>query len=180
MPLSSSSCLAQALLLSMRAAAVGPNTFSPCAAKISTIPPPSGSSGPMIVRSMACPAAHSAQAANSIGFSGTFVASCAVPPLPGAQYSAVSSGDLLTAQQSACSRAPPPITRTRMSLFLSINVRNYQQLPRRMAHQRGRLHHRQIVEGFGIFDASHQTGLAGARANPLLQPLGAYLARMAA
>src|SRR5579871_4023511 len=64
MPLSSSSCLAQALLLSMRAAAaVGPNTFSPCAAKISTIPPPSGSSGPMIVRSMACPAAHSAAAA---------------------------------------------------------------------------------------------------------------------
>ena len=67
------------------AAALGPKTRSPRAAKTSAMPPPRGSSGPTMVRSIAWRTAHSAQAAKSIGSSATFSARVAVPPLPGAQ-----------------------------------------------------------------------------------------------
>jgi hypothetical protein len=38
-----------------------------------------------------------------------------MPALPGAQNNLVNKGDAAKAQQSACSRPPPPTTRTRIA-----------------------------------------------------------------
>ena len=74
-------------LLPSRTAAFfsGPNTRSPLALKTSTIPPTSGSSMPMTVRSILCPQAKSASFSNSIAPIGTHSASSAMPAFPGAQ-----------------------------------------------------------------------------------------------
>ena len=51
---------------------------------------------------------------------GTQRASWAMPPLPGAQTTSVTRGDLRSAQTSACSRPPPPITKTFIDFQRSI------------------------------------------------------------
>src|SRR6185312_742159 len=57
--------------------------------------------------------ASAATAAGSPTATGRCSATIPVPALPGAQTSAVTAGSAASARHSACSRAPPPTTRTR-------------------------------------------------------------------
>ena len=63
----------------------GPNTRRPLSSKTSTIPPTSGSSIPIIVRSISFFSAKSASLSNSIAAISTHSAICEMPPFPGAQ-----------------------------------------------------------------------------------------------
>ena len=63
----------------------GPNTLKPLSSNTSTIPPTSGSSIPIIVRSISFSWAKSASFSNSIAEILTHSAIPAIPPLPGAQ-----------------------------------------------------------------------------------------------
>ena len=63
----------------------GPNTLSPSASKASTIPPTSGSSMPITVRSMAFSFAKATSLSNSMAPIGTHSATSSIPALPGAQ-----------------------------------------------------------------------------------------------
>ena len=67
------------------AAAVGPKARSPAAAKRSTSPMVSGSSGPTTVRSIACSLAKRRSLFRSSAETGTHSATRAMPALPGAQ-----------------------------------------------------------------------------------------------
>ena len=78
----------------------------------STMPRESGSSGPTTVRAGCSMATTSSIAWRLPASTGMQRASWAMPPLPGAQRTSVTCGDLRSAQTSACSRPPPPITRT--------------------------------------------------------------------
>ena len=69
---------------SMTAFFLGPNTLSPSASKQSTIPFTSGSSIPIIVKSIFSFFAKSVRALKSITDIATFVAISSVPALPGA------------------------------------------------------------------------------------------------
>ena len=64
---------------------LGPNTFRPRDSNTSTTPPTSGSSMPMIVRSISFSCAKSASFSNSIAPISTHSASSAIPAFPGAQ-----------------------------------------------------------------------------------------------
>src|SRR5690606_4285529 len=69
------------------AALLGPNTLMPAASNASVMPSNSGSSGPITARSIALSFAHAVSLSNSVSLIGTFVATSAIPALPGAQYS---------------------------------------------------------------------------------------------
>ena len=77
----------------------------------SATPATSGASGPITTRSASTSTASAATAAGSSGSTPRCSATAAVPALPGAQTSAVTAGSAARARQSACSRAPDPITR---------------------------------------------------------------------
>ncbi len=84
----------------------------PAASSASPSPATSGASGPMTTKSIFCALQKSITAAASDVSSFTHVATSAMPALPGAQKSFVSSGDAESAQAKACSRPPEPIRRT--------------------------------------------------------------------
>src|SRR3954469_22017748 len=114
-PAASATSRVKALLPSNRAAAwLGPKHFSPAAAQASARPRVSGASGPTTTRSTRWAVANATRAGMSSAPIGTHSAISAMPALPGAQNSLPSSGDAWSAQHSACSRPPPPTTRTLM------------------------------------------------------------------
>ncbi len=85
-PAASMTSFAKRLDPSMRApAATGPNAFTPIFSSASTSPLQSGASGPTTTRSGRFASAHAATAATSSAPMARFVASAAVPALPGAQ-----------------------------------------------------------------------------------------------
>src|SRR6266545_2699579 len=97
----------------MRAASrVGPNTVSPRACSSSARPATSGASGPTTVRSIDSRSAKSARPGTSAAAMATGVASSAIPALPGAAYIRSMARFLASPHTSACSRPPPPTTRT--------------------------------------------------------------------
>src|SRR4029077_8522686 len=96
------------------AAAVGPNARSPSCANRSTSPSVSGSSGPTTVRSIACSRAKRVRPFRSSGGTATHVATSALPALPGAHHTSSTCGLRPSLHARACSRPPPPTTRTRM------------------------------------------------------------------
>ena len=113
-PAAAITSLANAFEPSIRAAAaLGPKQAIPAARTASAAPATSGTSGPITTRSARTSPASAATAAGSPTASGRCSATIAVPALPGAQTSAVTAGSAASARHSACSRAPPPTTRTR-------------------------------------------------------------------
>ena len=115
MPAASHSSLVKALLPSNCAAArLGPQQRMPAAAIASASPATRGPSGPGTTRSTALPRANSTSPCRSMACRLTFSATCAVPGLPGATHSLVSSGEADSAQASACSRPPDPTINTRI------------------------------------------------------------------
>src|SRR5438477_2666162 len=56
--------------------------------------------------------------------SGRHLASCAMPPLPGAQATSLTRGDCSSFQTSECSRPPPPNTRTLPAIGETYRVEN--------------------------------------------------------
>jgi hypothetical protein len=98
------------------AAALGPNTRSPASSKRSTIPAQSGASGPTTVRSMDSRVAQASSPSTSSAPMSTHSATPAMPAFPGAQNTRDARGDCAIFQASACSRPPPPTTRTFMAL----------------------------------------------------------------
>src|SRR5579863_2226380 len=110
-------CLAKALLDSRRAAdCVGPNARRPLALSASTMPSESGSSGPTTVK--AGDSASTTRTMSSTLFMSTGMqrATCAIPPLPGAQTTSVTRGLRASAEARACSRPPEPRIRTFMEV----------------------------------------------------------------
>ncbi len=115
MPAASHSSLVKALLPSNCAAwRDGPMQGIDAASMASAMPATSGASGPGTTRSISLSCANATNAGKSITPIGTHSATWAMPGLPGAHQSFVSSGLAAIAQHSACSRPPDPITRTRM------------------------------------------------------------------
>ena len=98
----------------------GPNTRSPSASKTSTIPPTSGSSIPMIVKSISFSFANATSLSNSMAPIGTHSASAAIPAFPGAQYILSTRGLFATLVTMACSLPPLPTTNTFISVSPSI------------------------------------------------------------
>ncbi len=108
---------AKALLVSSSAAArVGPKTRRLRRASSSTRPSASGTSGPTTVRSGCSRSTTSTIASRFATSTGTHRATPAMPPLPGAQTTSPTREDFEMAHARACSRPPPPSTRT-FSLF---------------------------------------------------------------
>src|SRR5215813_13897686 len=104
---------ANALELSSCAAAlVGPKIRRPRARKRSTTPAASGASGPTTVSWIRSRAAKSASSASSVIGTFSTPASRAVPPFPGATYTFWTRGLCASFHASACSRPPPPMTRS--------------------------------------------------------------------
>ncbi len=115
MPAASHSSLVKVLLPSSWAAArEGPMQGIEAASMASAMPATSGASGPGMTRSISLSCANATRAGKSSTPIGTHSANCAMPGLPGAHHSLVSTGLAASAQHSACSRPPDPITRTRM------------------------------------------------------------------
>ena len=81
----------------------------------SATPAASGASGPMTVRSAPSAAASASTASGSVASTGATGTSRAMPGLPGAQTTDVPGSEAICTA-SACSRAPPPTTRTFMRL----------------------------------------------------------------
>ncbi len=105
--------LAKALEPSSRAASAdGPNTGMPAARTASATPATSGASGPTTTSSTPSSTASAVTCAPSSWSTGWTVATCAIPALPGAQCSSVTAGSWDRERHRACSRAPPPMTRT--------------------------------------------------------------------
>src|SRR5660398_270637 len=105
--------LAKDLDPSMRAASLsGPNMVRPRERKTSTIPATSGASGPTTVRSTLSLSARSASASVSSTSMRKSSASPAIPALPGATNKRPSPGHRFKLLTNACSRPPPPTTRT--------------------------------------------------------------------
>jgi exodeoxyribonuclease VII large subunit len=114
MPAASHTSLQKLLLPSRRAAAAeGPQQAIPASPSASASPSTSGASGPGTTRSMAWARAKRTSPALSMAATGTFVATSAVPGLPGAHHTAVAPSRA-SATHSACSRPPLPTTSTRM------------------------------------------------------------------
>ena len=100
--------LANAFEPSSRAAAAdGPKQGMPAAAQSSASPATSGASGPTTTRSTPSAAAKATTSPAS-----TIRASPAIPALPGVQSSSGRCGERSSARTIACSRPPPPTTRT--------------------------------------------------------------------
>ena len=102
---------------SRAAAASGRRRGGPPRAKRSTRPSVSGSSGPTTVRSIARSLREARRGrATSSAAIGTHSASRAMPAFPGAHEDrARRAGSAASFQTSACSRPPPPTTRTRIA-----------------------------------------------------------------
>ena len=94
---------------------LGPNALMPAASRSSTMPAASGVSGPTTTKSTALRLQKSITAAWSAISSATHSASRAMPALPGAHHSFVSSGDAAIFHASACSRPPEPSRRMFMN-----------------------------------------------------------------
>ncbi len=107
---------------SWAACLVGPKILSPCSVNTSTMPSASGASGPTIVRSISCSTAQTAKAPRFLGEISMFVAMLEVPAFPGAQYSSLSCELFFTFQAIACSRPPPPTTKTFIPNSLRTNL----------------------------------------------------------
>ena len=90
----------------------GPKHLSPAFSNSSTIPPTSGSSIPIIVKSMALSFANATNLSNSIAPISTHSARDAIPAFPGAQYILSTRGLLAAALHIACSLPPLPTTNT--------------------------------------------------------------------
>src|ERR1700738_2158991 len=101
-PLDPSSCAACLL---------GPNALMPALARSSTIPAASGVSGPTTTKSTALIRQKSITAVWSAISSATHSASRAIPALPGAHQSFVTSGEAAIFHAKACSRPPEPSRR---------------------------------------------------------------------
>ncbi len=105
--------LAKALEPSSSAASLeGPNTGMPASRTASATPATRGASGPTTTSSAPSSVASAATALPSRASTWCSSATSAIPALPGAQCSAVTSGSRERERHRACSRAPPPITRT--------------------------------------------------------------------
>src|SRR6478736_150579 len=112
-PAASMTSLAKTLEPSRTAASRdGPKAAMPRADRSSTSPATSGASGPTTTRSTRSDAAASATAALSSAATSSTRASAAMPGLPGAQSTSGSCGERRSARTRACSRPPPPMTRT--------------------------------------------------------------------
>src|SRR6266702_1490004 len=97
---------------STAAALLGPKARMPAASKISQRPATNWGSAPITAKSIRASTANWTRAGKSVAAIGTRSATWAIPALPGAQYSFVSSGLFDSAQASACSRPPEPTSRT--------------------------------------------------------------------
>src|SRR4051812_29375591 len=113
-PASAISSLAKAFDPSSSAAAlVGPKAAMPASSKASTAPATRPASGPITARSMPLLfAAATIAAASSAATSRRHSASAAIPAFPGAQSTSATCGERRSAFTIACSRPPPPTTRT--------------------------------------------------------------------
>jgi hypothetical protein len=98
----------------LRAGGRGPERAQALVAEAVDDPSVSGFSGPTTVRSIARSFAKRARPARSSAAIGTHSATSAMPALPGAQNTASTCGLLPNRHASACSRPPPPTTRTRI------------------------------------------------------------------
>src|ERR1700731_251876 len=117
-PLDASSCAACLL---------GPKALMPARARSSTSPAASGVSGPTTTRSTALRLQKSITAAWSAMSSATHSASRAMPALPGAHHSFVTSGEAAIFHAKACSRPPEPSRRmfmgcSQMRVFEAVSV----------------------------------------------------------
>src|ERR1019366_1018944 len=107
--------LAKAFELSSCAASfVGPKMRRPLARKMSTTPAASAASGPTTVSATFSASAKSASPSRSAMATFFRCGSAAVPALPGATKTVCTRGERTSFQASACSRPPPPMTRTFM------------------------------------------------------------------
>src|SRR5690606_8111302 len=115
MPWRARKSLAKALLpSSCAAAAVGPKMRWPAARKRSTTPATSGCSGPTTVTLTPSRSTRATRPSRSVAPTSTLrhFASVAVPALPGATSTCETRGDCASFHANACSRPPPPMTRT--------------------------------------------------------------------
>src|SRR5690348_6216541 len=99
-------------LSSCAAARVGPKMRRPASRNASTMPAASGASGPTIVSATPSRFANATSVAMSSIGTLQRSGSAAVPALPGATNTFATRGDCATFHASACSRPPPPTTRT--------------------------------------------------------------------
>ena len=97
------------------AAALGPKQGMRASASASARPASTALSGPMTTRSAAISFASATSAATSVAFTGRSSPCAAMPGLPGAHTSRVSSGDWAIFHASACSRPPDPTSRMFMA-----------------------------------------------------------------
>src|ERR1019366_5375744 len=90
----------------------GPKPGPPGAVTASTTPRTKGLSGPITTRSAEVLIASSATSVGSMAYTSGTSAIAAMPGLPGSHTSRSTLGSSRSARQIACSRAPPPMTRT--------------------------------------------------------------------
>ena len=95
------------------AAASGPKHATPAAAHASASPATSGASGPATTSSTPAAAAARARPSTSPAPTSSTPASRRIPGLPGAHSTSGRCGERTSARTIACSRPPPPTTRTR-------------------------------------------------------------------
>nr|CRL68903.1 hypothetical protein CPGR_00186 [Mycolicibacter nonchromogenicus] len=101
----------------MRAASCdGPKQAIPAARTASATPKTKGTSGPITTRSASTSRAKAVTADAEVMSMSRCSATAAVPALPGAITRCSTLGSLRRARSNACSRAPEPITRTRMGV----------------------------------------------------------------
>src|SRR6185436_1262903 len=101
---------------SCAAARRGPKMRSPASANVSTTPAASGASGPTTVRWM--PSFFAKASSSGMPVMATFSSpfSAAVPPFPGATNTFCTRGLCASFHAIACSRPPPPMTRSFISV----------------------------------------------------------------
>src|SRR5712691_6304232 len=119
---------------SCEACLLGPNALTPALARSPTIPAASGVSGPTTTRSTALVRQNSITAAWSAISSATHSASRAMPALPGAHQSFVTSAEAAIFHARACSRPPEPSRRicmrcSPMRVFETVSVARNPLLP---------------------------------------------------
>src|SRR5229473_8520708 len=132
--------LAKLLLDSNCAAAcVGPKIFIPRRVNSSTTPSDSGSSGPTTVRSASIWWAVATSVSMDLVSPGTHVASSQIPPLPGRQNTSDTRCDCRSFHTSACSRPPPPMTRTFIVRHSRVGVGDDDVKPKQIEEVRGQI-----------------------------------------
>src|SRR5687768_11259622 len=100
---------------SCAAARLGPKIFSPASRNASTTPAASGASGPTTVSRIFSFLAKAMSSAVPVMATLSTPFSVAVPPLPGATNTFCTRGLCVSFHASACSRPPPPMTRSFIS-----------------------------------------------------------------